>query len=201
MSSAVENDHLVLELAEGESAGIELFAGGTTGLVLLDSTGGQGAFWTSLGERAEREGLSALGFAGSVPGDPAAAAVRAAHLLQRLGADRLVIAAAGADAAPALRAAGTGTFAALALVDPAIPDDELEPLLEETPMPKLVLVVDGDAQARAIYRRAIGPTVIRHLPTPDARREQGVLAGEQADLAEEAILGFTVGVCGDGRQA
>jgi hypothetical protein len=201
MSSAVENQDLVLELAEGESAGIALFAGGTTGLVLLDSTGGRRAFWMSLGERAEREGLSALGFAGPVPGDAEDAAVRAAHLLRRLGADQLVIAAAGADAAGALRAAGTGTFAALALVDPAIPDHELEPLLEETPMPKLVLVVESDAQAGAIYRHAIGPTVIRHLPTPDARREKELLAGERADLAEEAILGFTVGVCGDGRQA
>ena len=71
MSTAVENDDLVLELDAGESAGIALFAGGTTGLVLLDSTGGREAFWTSLGERAEGEGLSALGFAGSVPGDPA----------------------------------------------------------------------------------------------------------------------------------
>jgi hypothetical protein len=125
-----------------------------------------------------------------VPGDAADAAVRAAHLLQKLGADQLVIAAAGTDAAAALRAAGTRTFAALALVDPAIPDDELEPLLEETPMPKLLLVVEGEGQAGAIYRHAIGPTVIRHLP-----------ARERADLAEEAILGFTVGVCGDGRQA
>jgi hypothetical protein len=190
MISAVENGELVLELAAGESAGVALFAGGTTGLVLLDSSGARETFWTSLAERAEAEGLSALGFAGPVPGDPADAAVRAAHLLQRLGADQLVIAAAGADAAAALRAAGTRTFAALALVDPAIPDDELELLLEETPMPKLVLVGESDAQAGAIYRHAIGPTVIRHLP-----------AGEQADLAEEAILGFTVGVCGDGRQA
>ena len=68
-------------------------------------------------------------------------------------------------------------------------------------MPPSLRVCAIDAQAGAIYRHAIGPTVIRHLPTPDARREQGVLAGERADLAEEAILGFTVGVCGDGRQA
>ena len=110
-----------------------------------------------------------------------------------------MIAAAGTDAAAALRAASTGTFAAVALLDPEIPDDQLEPLLEETRMAKLVLVIDNEAQARAIYRHAVGPTVLRHLPVSGARRERELLVGVPAELAEEAILGFAVGVCGDGR--
>jgi hypothetical protein len=201
MSLAAENETFALDLADGRLAHVALFAGGTTGLVLLDSTGEQATFWAALGERAESEGLSALAFAEPVPGEPAGAAVRAARLLERLSVEQVVIAAAGTDATGALRAAASGTFAAVALLDPAIPEDELEPLLEQTPMAKLVLVVDSDAQAHAIYRHAVGPTVIRHLPTSNTRRETEPLAGELADLAEEAILGFAVGVCGDGRQA
>jgi len=67
-------------------------------------------------------------------------------------------------------------------------------------MPKLVIVTgSNDAQARAIYRHAVGPTVIRHLTSSSTRGGGEVLAGESAELAEEAILGFAFGVCGDGR--
>jgi pimeloyl-ACP methyl ester carboxylesterase len=202
MSVAAENDTIALELADGVSVPVALFAGGTTGLVLLDRDGDWRAFWWKLGERAESDGLSALAFADCVPSDPAGAAVQAARLLERLGVEQVVIAAARGDAAAALRAAADGSLAAVVLVDPAVPDEELEPLLEQTPMPKLVLVIDDDVQAEAIYRHAVGPTVIRHLPAPDAVRRGAVpLSGETRDLAEEAILAFAIGVCGDGRRA
>jgi hypothetical protein len=173
-------------------ADVTLYAGGTTGLVLLDAESGRAAFWTALAERAEEEGLSALTFATPVDAQPAEAAVRGARQLGQLGVAQVVVAAAGVDAAAALEAAAGDVFAAVVLIDPAIRAERLEPLLAQAPMPKLVLVTDGnDAQASAIYRHAIGPTVIRQLP----------LGEETAELAEEAILGFTVGACGDGRSA
>jgi len=178
---------LAVELHEN----VTLYAGGSTGIVFLDGAGTRAALWSALGERAENEGLSALTFTASVGPDAAAAAAHAAQLLGGLGVERIVLSAAGGDAAAALEASADGGFAALVLVDPEIPEDLLEPLLAETPMPKLVLVTDGnDAQATAIYRYAIGPTVIRQLPP-----------GGEAELAGESILGFTVGVCGDGRPA
>jgi hypothetical protein len=198
MSLTAENDNL--PLAPGER-GVSLYAGGTTGFVLLEGTGEQTAFWAALAERAEDEGFSALTFV-EPQEDAAGAAVWAGQKLERLGVEQLLIVAAGRDAAAALLAAAGGLFAAVVLLDPAIPDDRLEKLLEEVPMPKLVVVVNGDeAQARAIYRRAVGPTVIRHLPTSNWRRGGALFAGEPAELAGEAILGFAVGVCGDGRPA
>jgi hypothetical protein len=200
MNLAAETDTFRLDLAGEGSVAVMLFAGGTTGLVLLDSAGEQTAFWTSLGELAETDGLSALAFVEPVPGDPVGAAVQAARLLARLGVQQAVIAAEGADAPAALRAAAHGCFAAVVLFQPAIPDDELESLLEETRMAKLVLVVDNDAVAQAFSRHAIGPTVIRHLPRSDTGRGAHLLTGEVADLVAETILGFAISVCGDGRR-
>jgi len=200
MSLAAESDTSPLDLGDEGSVAVMLFAGGTTGLVLFDSAGEQTAFWMSLAERAETDGLSALVFAEPVPGDPVEAAVQAVGLLERLGVEQAVIAAEGADAPAALRAAARGCFAAVVLFEPAIPDEELESLLEETRMAKLVLVVDNDAVAQAFSRHAIGPTVIRHLPSADTGRGAQLLTGEVADLVAEAILGFAIGVCGDGRR-
>jgi hypothetical protein len=170
---------------------VTLYAGGTTGLVFLDGAGTRTAFWAAVAERAEEEGLSALTFGSPVDADQSAAALRAARQLRTLGVERIVVVAAGADASAALEAAAGDDFAAVVLLDPAIRDEVREPLLAETPLPKLVLVTDGDdTQAAAIYRHAVGPTVIRQLPQ-----------GDGSDLAVEAMLGFTVGVCGDGRPA
>jgi hypothetical protein len=192
------NGTIPLDLPGGGTVAVTLFAGGTTGLVLLDSTGEHTSLWAGLGEQVENEGVSALAFAGPIPGDSANAAVQAARLLERLGVEQSVIVSEGADAPAALRAAAAGSFAAAILIDPAVPDDELESLLAEAPLAKLVLLVDDDAMARAMSRHAIGPTVIRYLPRADRGERAHLLASEVAGLVAETILGFAIGVCGDG---
>jgi pimeloyl-ACP methyl ester carboxylesterase len=176
-----------------------LFAGGTTGLVLLGGSEPARGLFASLGETAEASGLSALAFADSIPVDAVLAADRAAALLRRLGVEQTVLVAVGGDAVAALRAAASTAFAALVLVDPRIPDDEIEALLADVPQAKLVLVGGNDAEgqttAAAAYRHAIGPVVVQHLWGEEAT------AGETAAAITEATITFAIGACGDGRRA
>jgi hypothetical protein len=198
MSAVTDHATTQLDLG-GAGLPVLLYAGGTTGLVLLSRREPSRSFCTQLGELAESAGLSALAFAGDIPGDAALAAARGAELLEQLGVEATVLVAIGDDAAAALRAAGGGSFAAVVLIEPAVPPDELEPLLAGVPTAKLVLVRGANeaaqAAAAAIYRHAIGPTVVRHVPGDD------VLSGETAAMIAEATLAFAVGTCGDGSGA
>ena len=125
-----------------------LYAGGTTGLVLLTRSKPARRFCASLGESAEAFGLSALAFAAAIPGDPVLAADRAAALLESLGVEKMVLVAIGDDAVAALRAAASAAFAALVLIEPSIPEDELETLLGDVPMAKLLLVGETTRRRR-----------------------------------------------------
>src|SRR5262249_16461568 len=69
MSPTKENADFTIGL---DDSGVLLYAGGATGLVLLDGTGEQAVFWTGLAEHAEDQGLSALAFTEPVIDDPAA---------------------------------------------------------------------------------------------------------------------------------
>jgi hypothetical protein len=198
MSAVTDHATTVLDV-DGAGLPVLLFAGGTTGLVLLARREPSRSFCAQLGELAESAGLSALAIAGEIPGDAALAATRGAELLARLGVEATVLVAVGDDAAPALRAAGDGTFAAVVLIEPAVQPDELEPLLAVVPKAKLVLVRGrneaAQAAAAAICRHAIGPIVVRHVPGDD------LLSGETAAMIAEATLAFAVGACGDGSGA
>jgi len=181
----------------GGSAAVLLFAGGTTGLVLLAGSEPARGFCASLGETAEASGLSALAFAGAIPSDTVVAVDRAAALLESLGVENTVLVALGDDAVAALHAAAGAAYAAAVLIEPRIPDEELESLLAEVPTPKLVLVRGDDAEAQATaaaaYRHAVGPIVVQHLPGADS------MASERAAMIAEATITFAIGAGGDGR--
>ena len=197
MTMAAAHEAVQFELPGG-SVPVLLFAGGTTGLVLLGSAEPARSFCAALGEAAEDDGLSALAFAGAIPGDAALAAGHGAALLGRLGVEHTVLVGIGDEAAPALRAAAGGTFAAIVLSEPRITEEQVEPLLAEGPIPKHVLVRGDEAEAQATaaaaFRHAIGPFVVRHLPG-------GAPADETAAMIAEAAIAFAIGVCGDGRRA
>jgi hypothetical protein len=201
LTIVADNGASSLELSEGRVP-VTLFAGGTTGLLLLDTTGREEAFWTALGERVETGGLSALAFAGPVPGDATEAAVLAGRRLAQLGVEQVVVVAAGDNAPAALRAAAGGGFAAVVLVDPAIAAEDVAALLEDAPLAKLVLVAGNDSQAQRtaelVFENSIGPTVIWSAP----RRQRGLppLREESGQMLAETILEFVVSVCGDGRR-
>jgi hypothetical protein len=196
VSTAAGAETIAVEL-EGGSVPVLLFAGGTTGLVLLAESERGRAFCAALGELAESAGLSALAFAGELPGDRMIAASRGVRMLESLGVERAVAVALGSAAVPALRIAADELVAAVTLIDPIVSLDELEALLAEVRAPKLVLVRANDpasqATANAIYRHAIGPTIVRHISRDD------IVAGEGAAMAAEATLAFAVGACGGGR--
>jgi hypothetical protein len=197
MTVAAAHEAVPLELPDGEVP-VLLFAGGTTGLVLLGSAERTRSFCAALGEAAEDAGLSALAFAEAIPGDAALAANRGAALLERLGVECTVLVGVGDEAAQALRAASDETFAAVVLAEPRLREDQLAPLLADLRIPKLVLVrgddADAQATAAAAYRLAIGPFVVRHLPG-------AAPADETAAMIAEATIAFAIGVCGDGRRA
>jgi hypothetical protein len=198
MSLVTEQATTLLEL-DGASVPVVLYAGGTTGLVLLAGGEPHRAFCAQLGELAEAAGLSALAFAHETPGDAALAAARSVELLGRLGVEQTVLVAIGDDAGAALRAAATGAFAAVVLVGPAVAPAEVEGLLAEATAPKLVLVLAADevgqAAAAAIQRHAIGPLVVRHVPGEE------LMSGETAAMVAEATIAFAIGTCGDGSGA
>ena len=196
MSLAAETETVFVEFDAGH-ARVVLYAGGTTGLVLLAPTVAGRAFCASLGELAEASGLSALAFADEIPGDRVVALSRASRLLERLGVQHVMVVALGGDAVIALRAAAGGGFEAATLIDPVVAHEDVEPLLAEVAAPKLVLVRSNDAEsqttAEAINRHAVGPLIVRHLSGDD------LFAGETAAMVAEATLAFAVGACGDGR--
>jgi hypothetical protein len=198
VSVAAGTEAFTLALDHGRVP-VLLFAGGTTGLVLLAESESGRAFCATLGELAEAGGLSALAVAGDIPGDPALAAARGIRMLEGLGVEQTVLVGIGTAAVAVLRAAADGAVAAVTLIDPVVPHEELESLLAEVPAPKLVLVRANDAEsqatAAAAYRHAVGPMIVRHLWGDD------ILAGETAAMAGEATLAFAVGACGDGRPA
>jgi hypothetical protein len=199
VSTAADAETTVLELDDGGSVPALLYAGGTTGLVLLAESEPGRAFCAKLGELAEAAGISALSFAGEIRGSQVLAASRGLRMLESLGVEQTVLVGLRAAAAAVLGAAARGAAAAVTLIDPIVPHDDLEPLLADLPAPKLVLARANDAQsqatAEAAFRHAIGPIVIQHLWAAD------ILAGDTATLAAEATLAFAVGVCGDGRPA
>jgi hypothetical protein len=198
VTAAADQETTGLELAAGE-APVLLFAGGTTGLVLLAGERRAQGLCAELGERAEESGLSALAFAGAIPGDAADAVGAAAALLGRLGVERTALLAVGRAAAAALRATAGGAFGAVILVEPALAPDEAESLLAEVPAPKLVVARGSDpesqAAAAAAYRHAIGPMAVRHVPGDD------LFDGETAAMIAEAAIAFAIASCGDGRRA
>jgi hypothetical protein len=198
VTGAAVHDGLALDLPGGRVP-VLLFAGGTTGLLLLAGSQAAREAVASLGQPAEASGLSALAFDGDIPCDAAVAAERAGALLATLGVESVVLVATGEDAAAGLRAAAGEAFAALVLIEPQVAAEELEELLADVTMPKLVLVPGDNAEAQAVaaaaYRHAIGPMVVQHLPGRSA------LAGETAAITTEATIAFAVGACGDGRWA
>jgi hypothetical protein len=198
MTVAAAHEAISLELPGG-GVPVLLYAGGTTGLVLVASDDPARTFCAGLGEAAEASGLSALAFADAIPGDAALAADRGAGMLDRLGVESTVLVGVGEAAVPGLRAAAGGAFAAVVLVRPRIAEAEIETLLADVPVPKLVLVRGDDAAeqatAAAAYRHAVGPIVVQHLPGGDST------AGETAATIAEATIAFALGVCGDGRRA
>lgn len=198
MILASDAETIPLELNE-TSVPVLLYAGGTTGLVLVAGSDSGRAFCGRLGELAETVGLSALAFADEIPGDVALAALRSSELLESLGVKQTVLVALGAEAVPALRAAGGGRFEAVVLIEPIVPLEEIEPLLEKVPMAKLILVRGDDSAAQeiaaAVLRHAIGPLAVQHLPG------ETLVAGETAAMVADATLAFAVGACGAGRCA
>ena len=110
-----------------------------------------------------------------------------------------MLVAVGDEAVAALRAAATSAFAAVVLIEPCIPDGEIEALLADVPAAKLVLVrgnddeaqVDGRCRVSARDRPGRGPAFVGGE----------ALAGETAAMITEATITFAVGVCGDGRRA
>jgi hypothetical protein len=198
VSLAAEAETILVELDGGTSRAL-LYAGGTTGLVLVAPSAAGRAFCATLGEHAEAAGLSALAFADEIPGEREIAVSRASMFLEGLGVQQVMVVAVGADGGTALRAAAGGGFAAVTLIDPVVAPEDLEPLLAEVPAPKLVLVRSNDAEsqrtAEAVNRHAVGPLVVRHLWGDD------VVADETAAMVAEATLAFAIGACGDGRAA
>jgi len=197
MTGAAAHEAISLELPGG-SVPVLLFAGGTTGLVMLAAAEPARTFCTGLGEVAEATGLSALTFADAIPGNAALAAERGAKMLESLGVEHTVLVSVGEAAVSGLRAAAATTFAAVVLIEPQIADGEIETLLSDVRIAKLLLVRSDDARAQATaaaaYRHAIGPIVVQHLPGGDW------MAGETAAMIAEATIAFALGVCGDGRR-
>jgi hypothetical protein len=195
MSVATEPE-ITLALDGNRRVPVLLFAGDTTGLAFLASTERERSICVRLGELAEAAGLSALAFAGDIGAEPVIAASRGAGLLARLGVENAVLVAFGDFAAPALRAA-SATFAALVLVAPQISSDDIEEFLGDVPIPKLVAVRANDAveqeTAAALFRQAVGPIVIRHLPGND------ITASDVLGMVAETTISFAIGVCGVGR--
>ena len=145
----------------GRAVPVLLYAGGTTGLVLLARAGRTRAFCAWLGERAESDGLSALAFAEDTTVERRSrcrggfAASRAPRRRTDGGSGRRAGFRGGAARGGKERLRG------VVLIDPVVELDALEPLLAEVPVAKLVLVLGADEAAQetaaAVYRYAIGP--------------------------------------------
>jgi hypothetical protein len=192
MSVATEPE-ITLALDGNRRVPVLLFAGDTTGLAFLASTERERSICVRLGELAEAAGLSALAFAGDIGAEPAIAASRGAELLESLGVQDAVLVAFG-NVAPAALKAASATYAALVLVEPEISSHDIDELLAGVPTPKLVIVRANDAVAQeaadALFRHAVGPIVIRHLPGSD------LAATEAVEMVAETTIGFAIGVCG-----
>ena len=199
MTVAAAHEAISLELPGG-SVPVLLFAGGTTGLVLLAGTEPARAFCASLGEAAEASGLSALAFADAIPGDAALAADRAASAAReprrRADGARGARRRRGRRHFAPRRARHSRPSSSSSRASRTTSSRRCSPTCRS---PKLVLVRGDDAEAQATaaaaYRHAIGPIVVQHLPGGDW------MAGETAAMIAEATITFAIGVCGDGRRA
>ena len=197
MTPLAAHEAIPLELPGG-SVPVLLFAGGTTGLVLLAGSQPGRAFCARLGETAEEAGLSAIAFADEIPGDAATASDRAVSLLGSLGVEQTVLVALDTDAAAGLRAAARAAFAGVILIEPRIPADDLEVLLADIPTAKLVLVARRRRRGAGHGRCRVPPCDRPDRRAAPAGRE--TMAGESAAMVAEATIAFAVGACGDGRR-
>ena len=198
MSVAAAHEASLLEVPGGEVP-VLLFAGGTTGLVLLGGAARARTVLRELGEAAEASGLSALAFADEIPGDAAVAAGRAAAMLEGLGVEKTVLVGVGDDAASALRAAAGATFAAVVLVEPrarprrarTAPRGRAGRQARTRPGGGRAGAGDGEGGVSPRDRP-------HHRPAPAGGDTE---AGETAAMIAEATITFAVGACGDGRRA
>ena len=198
MTLSLDMEYVRLDV-EGDATRAALYAGGTTGLLMLTASPLEAGFWAELGERAETQGFSALAYVDSVAAAPEAAAQAGYRLLRSAGVDAIVLVAAGASAPAALRAAVKHEYQAVVLVDSAMAHADAESLLADASLPKLALFAaegEREDEAELIRRHAIGHTVLRHLPTTGSAC--GILGDSDPSLAFESILLFATRVCGDG---
>jgi hypothetical protein len=170
-----------------------LFAGGTTGLVLLGGSEPARGLFASLGETAEASGLSALAFADSIPADAVLAADRLLRCFGASGRRADGARTAGGDAVAASRCGLHGVLRPRARRPPSGRRDR--GLLADVPQAKLVPSAERCGRARP--RRSppyamIGPVVVQHLWV----RGDG---GRDAAITEATIT-FAIGACGDGRR-
>ncbi len=190
-----------LAVAAGVDLPVALFAGGETGMLVVDAAGRDFERWSNLATVAEQEGLSSLLFGTALPEQADEAVTAARKMLKKLGAQHIVLTAAGADSTLALRLAAKGSYSAVALVSPLLTEEaEAFATLASVWIPKLVLVGSEDSQgsatAQRLYRAAIGRFVLRQFPVSD--RGSDLLAGDWSRLVIEAIVDFVVYSCGNG---
>jgi hypothetical protein len=181
------------DTARGHLAAIELFAGGTTGLLVIHgSSAGELRVWRRLLEAAE-----SLGFSGCLT-----RSAGAAPILRSLGVPRLCAVAAGLQAEAALRMAAHGDVEALILVSPRIRSGAATAdSLGSLRIPRLLIGGSDprDVEAvREIARRSIGPVMLRYVPSPAYGHrlldsDVGPLVGETVSLFAARTLGLDDG--------
>ena len=199
MTVAAAHDAIPLELPGG-SVPVLLFAGGTTGLVLLGSARSRrAALRIALGEAAEDAGLSALAFAGAIPGDAGVAAGQAAGLLERLGVRARVLVGVGDEAAPALARRHGGPSRPLVLDRAARPRGGARAAARRRPDPQAR--ARQAATTRTRRRRRRPRTVTRSGRSSSGICPEGRGRARRSRMIAEAAIAFAIGVCGDGRRA
>lgn len=179
---------------------VSLFAGGSTGLLLVDTTATSREQWLELALRGEEDGLSSLVFAAPLPSVDQEGAVRAAaELLRNLGIDCIMLVAAGKDAFLGLQLAGRAACEALVLLTPTLKQSQTGvQAIRAARLPKLVLVGstddEGQAAAQMLRRRAIGPIILRHVPASD--RGAALISSDHGELVVDTILTFAIRLFG-----
>lgn len=182
------------DTARGDLAASELFAGGTTGLVVIHGgSPDELRVWRHLLEEAE-----SLGFSGCLT-----RSVGAAPILRSLGVRRLCAVAARWQAEAALRMAAHDGVDALVLVSPRIRSGAATAeSLDSLRIPRLLIggTDSRDVEAvREIARRSMGPVMQRFFPS--AAYGHRLLDGDAGPLVGETVALFAARTLGldDGR--
>ena len=165
----------------------ELFAGGTTALLVLpgDWPGELGA-WRRLLEQAE-----ALGFSGALGHTP-----DAVDSLRSLGVERVCVVAACGQAEAGLQVVIEQGADALVLLSPRV-RYSADDLIRSVRVPRLLLVGSGKTEVDAVRRidaESIGHVALRFFPTVATGHR--MLESDVGHLVAESISLFAVRILG-----